>query len=80
MHGPKIYYWLEYDYGIACIKLFVSSHHLNFGGVLAFMVCYSMKDKRDTTLPCFYYDQTNVSLSMHYWLLSIICATFHVAT
>ena len=38
------------------LKIFVSSHHLNFGGVLAFMCCYSMKDKRDTTLPCFYYD------------------------
>ena len=35
------------------LKLFVSSHHLNFEGVLAFMFCYSTKDKLDTTLLCF---------------------------
>ena len=35
------------------LKLFVSSHHLNFEGVLAFMFCYSTKDKLNTTLLCF---------------------------
>ena len=35
------------------LKSFVSSHHLNFEGVLEFMFCYSMKDKLNTTLLCF---------------------------
>ena len=35
------------------LKLFVSSHHLNFEGVLAFMFGYFMKDKLNTTLQCF---------------------------
>ena len=38
---------------LLALKLFVSSHHLNFEGVLAFMFCYSTKDKLDTTLLCF---------------------------
>ena len=38
---------------LLALKLFVSSHHLKFEGVLAFMFCYSMKDKLDTTLLCF---------------------------
>ena len=28
VHSPKIYYWLIHDYGIACLKLFVSSIEL----------------------------------------------------
>ena len=49
------------------LKLFVSSHHLNFEGVLAFMFCYSTKDKLDTTLLCF-----SLWLKKMYYLQCII--------
>ena len=49
------------------LKLFVSSHHLNFEGVLAFMFCYSTKDKLDTTLLCF-----SLWLKQTYYLQCII--------
>jgi hypothetical protein len=35
------------------LKLFVSSCPLKLEGVLAFIFCYSMKDKLKTTLLCF---------------------------
>ena len=41
------------------LKLLVSSHPLNFKGVLAFMFCFIIKDKLSTTLLCFYYALDN---------------------
>ena len=62
------------------LKVFASSHHLNFGGVLAFMFCYSMKDKRDTTLPCFYYDENKrITFNASLFVVIYLCS-FHVAT
>ena len=52
---------------VLVLKLFVSSHHLNFEGVLAFMFCYSMKDKLIPLCYVFSMLETNVSLSMHYY-------------
>ena len=41
------------------LKLLVSSHPLNFEGVLAFMFCFNIRDKLNTTLLCLLYAQTN---------------------
>ena len=55
VHSPKIYYWLIHDFVIALSQIICSSHPMNFYGVLAFMFWYSMKDKLNTTLLCFFY-------------------------
>ena len=41
---------------LVVLKLLVSSHPLNFEGVLAFMFCCFIKDKLSTTLLCFLFD------------------------
>ena len=55
VHSPKIYFWLIHDVLLLDLKLFVLVIHLNFEGVLAFMFCPTLKDKRNTTLLCFLY-------------------------
>ena len=47
------------------LKLLVSSHPLNFKGVLAFMFCYIKKDKLNTTLLCFLYARKNINSLSH---------------
>ena len=58
------------------LKLFVSSHPLNFEGVLAFMFCYSMKDKLNTTLLCFSMLETNLYLSSALLFMIFFLCTF----
>ena len=57
------------------LKLFVSSHLLNFKGVLAFMFFYSIKDMLSTTLLCFLYahKQTVASNAL---LFMILCLSY----
>ena len=60
------------------LKLLVSSHPLNFKGVLAFMFCYFIKDKLNTTLLCFLYAQKqtvvfNALLFMLFCLSYFLC-------
>ena len=57
------------------LKLFVSSHHLNFEGVLAFMFCYSTKDKLNTTLLCFLYAR-NKRITFNALLFMILCLCY----
>ena len=52
VHCPKILLLLMHVYNIVVFEIIISSHHLNFGGALAFMFCYTIKGKRDTILPC----------------------------
>ena len=57
------------------LKLFVSSHPLNFKGVLAFMFCYSMKDKLNTTLLCFLYAKKQ-TVAFSALLFMIFCLSY----
>ena len=57
------------------LKLLVSSHPLNFKGVLAFMFCYFIKDKLSTTLLCFLYAHKQ-TVAFNALLFMILCLSY----
>ena len=57
------------------LKLLVSSHPLNFKGVLAFMFCYFIKDKLNTTLLCFLYAQEQ-TVAFNALLFMLFCLSY----
>ena len=57
------------------LKLLVSSHPLNFKGVLAFMFCYFIKDNLSTTLLCFLYAQKQ-TVAFSAQLFMIFCLSY----
>ncbi len=57
------------------LKLLVSSHPLNFKGVLAFMFCYFIKDKLNTTLLCFLYAQKQ-TVAFNALLFMLFCLSY----
>ena len=57
------------------LKFLVSSHPLNFEGVLAFMFCYSIKDMLSTTLLCLLYDHKH-TVAFNALLLMILCLSY----
>ena len=57
------------------LKLLVSSHPLNFKGVLAFMFCYFIKDKLSTTLLCFIYAQEQ-TVAFNALLFMLFCLSY----
>ena len=57
------------------LKLLVSSHPLNFKGVLAFMFCYFIKDKLNTTLLCFLYAKKQ-TVAFNALLFMLFCLSY----
>ena len=57
------------------LKLLVSSHPLNFEGVLAFMFCYFIKDMLSTTLQCFIYAHKQ-TVAFNTLLFMILCLSY----
>ena len=57
------------------LKLLVSSHPLNFKGVLLFMFCYFIKDKLSTTLLCFHYAHKQ-TVAFNAQLFMILCLSY----
>ena len=57
------------------LKLFVSSHPLNFKGVPAFMFCYIIKDKLNTTLLCLLYAQKQ-TVAFNALLFILFCLSY----
>src|SRR3954469_6611260 len=51
---------------------------LNFKGVLAFMFCFTIKDKLSTTLLCFFYALDNHFAFYALYTLSLFDFSFHV--
>ena len=57
------------------LKLLVSSHPLNFKGVVTFMFCYIIKDKLSTTLLCFLYAHKQ-TVAFNALLFMILCLSY----
>jgi hypothetical protein len=57
VHSPKTY-WLTHCYDLLVLELLVSSHPLNFKGVLAFMFCYNHKGQAECYFIMFTLKQT----------------------
>jgi hypothetical protein len=76
VHSPKIYYWLIHDYGIACSHIIcIYSPSWTLKVSYAFMFCYSMRDKLNTTFLCFLYAR-NKQLTFNALLLMIFCLCY----
>jgi hypothetical protein len=63
------------------LKLFVSSHPLKLEGVLCIYVLLLHEGQAENHSAMFFYMlKTHTWLSMHYYLWSFVCVTFHVIT
>ena len=57
------------------LKLLVSSHPLNFKGVLVFMFCSIIRDMLNTTLLCLLYD-SNKQVAFNAFLFILFCLSY----